>query len=91
MGTVDVLLSPPDLPLQAPPHVRPLEVSTETPLRRQDGSVDSHRELRRKNMAQFPGCVGNAVHLNIPLQNGAELWGAEGLKTRQRGKQRISV
>lgn len=52
MGTVEVLLSPPDLPLQAPPHVRPLEVSTETPLRRQDGSVDSHRELRRKNMAQ---------------------------------------
>lgn len=53
MGTVDVLLSPPDLPPQAPPHVRPLEVSTETPLHRQGGSVGSHRELCRKNMAQF--------------------------------------
>lgn len=53
MGTVDVLLSPPDLPPQAPPHVRPLEDSTETPLHRQGGSVDSHRELCRKNMAQF--------------------------------------
>lgn len=35
--------------------------------------------------------MGNVVHLNIPLQNRAELWGAEGLKTRQRGKHQVKT
>lgn len=89
MGTVDVLLSSPDLPLQAPPHVRPLEVSTETPLRWECGQPQG--TAQKEHGTVLPGCIGNAVHLNIPLQSGAELWGTEGLKTRQRGKQRISV
>lgn len=70
MGTVDILLSPPDLPPQAPPHVRPLEVSTETLLHRQGGSVDSHRELQKEHGTVLPGCVGNPVHLNLPSRMG---------------------
>lgn len=75
VGTVDALLSSPDLPLREPPHVRlsgsipnsVLGVFTETPLHGHDGSVDSHRELHRESVAQcFPVEWAKPVRLNIP-------------------------
>lgn len=57
LGTVDALLPSPDVLLWEPPHERlfgstPDSVFTETPSHRDDGSVDSHRKLYGKGVAQ---------------------------------------
>lgn len=56
-GTVDALPPSPDVPLREPPHERlfgstPDSVFTETPSHRDDGSVDGHRKLYGKRVAQ---------------------------------------